>query len=112
HVHYGSPGRRLADLKAVAGLVLVAAGIALLSAQRPFPGWRALLPVAGTALLIAAGPTAWVNRRVLSNPLMVYLGLISYPLYLWHWPLLVYARIAAGGEPPASLRLALLTASF
>jgi len=109
--HGGGPGGR-SDLKAVAGLVLVAAGIALLSAQRPFPGWWALLPVAGTALLIAAGPTAWVNRRVLSNPLMVYLGLISYPLYLWHWPLLVYARIAAGGEPPASLRLALLTASF
>jgi peptidoglycan/LPS O-acetylase OafA/YrhL len=109
--HGGGPGGR-SDLKAVAGLVLVAAGIALLSAQRPFPGWWALLPVAGTALLIAAGPTAWVNRRVLSNPLMVYLGLISYPLYLWHWPLLVYARIAAGGEPPASLRLALLTARF
>jgi len=110
--HYGSPGRRMADAKAAAGLVLVAAGIALLSAQRPFPGWWALLPVAGTALLVAAGPTAWVNRRILSNPVAVYIGLISYPLYLWHWPLLAYARIAADGEPPASLRLALLAASF
>src|SRR6185295_4293931 len=63
-----SPGRRLADLKAAAGLALVAAGIALLSAQRPFPGWWALLPVGGTALLIAAGPGAWINRRILSNP--------------------------------------------
>src|SRR4029078_11939249 len=84
HVHYGSPGRRLADLKAAAGLALVAAGIALLSAQRPFPGWGALLPVGGTALLIAAGPGAWINRRILSNPAMVYVGLISYHLYLWH----------------------------
>jgi len=112
HVHYGSPGRRLADLKAAAGLALVAAGIALLSAQRPFPGWWALLPVGGTALLIAAGPGAWINRRILSNPAMVYVGLISYPLYLWHWPLLAYARISVDGEPPAAVRLALLATSF
>jgi len=94
HVHYGSPGRRMADAKAAAGLALVAAGIALLSAGRAFPGWWALAPVVGSSLLIAAGPAAWINRRLLSNPVMVYIGLISYPLYLWHWPLLVYARIA------------------
>jgi peptidoglycan/LPS O-acetylase OafA/YrhL len=112
HVHYGSPGRRMADLKATAGLALVAAGITLLSAERAFPGWWALLPVVGTALLIAAGPAAWINRRILSNPVLVYIGLISYPLYLWHWPLLAYARIAEGGEAPAALRLALLAMSF
>jgi peptidoglycan/LPS O-acetylase OafA/YrhL len=112
HVHYGSPGQRMADLKAAAGLVLVAAGIALLSAGRAFPGWWALPPVVGTALLINAGPAAWINRRILSNPVMVHIGLISYPLYLWHWPLLSYARISEGGEPPAALRLALLATSF
>ena len=111
-VHYGSPDRRMADLKAAAGLALVAAGIALLSAERAFPGWWALLPVVGTALLIASGPAAWINRRILSNAVLVYIGLISYPLYLWHWPLLAYARIAEGGEPPAALRLALLAMSF
>ena len=112
HVHYGSPGRRMADAKAAAGLALVAAGIALLSAGRAFPGWWALAPVVGSSLLIAAGPAAWINRRLLSNPVMVYVGLISYPLYLWHWPLLVYARIAEGGEPPAAVRLALLAMSL
>jgi peptidoglycan/LPS O-acetylase OafA/YrhL len=112
HVHYGSLARRMADLKATAGLALVAAGIALLSADRAFPGWWALPPVVGTALLISAGPAAWINRRILSNPVMVYIGLISYPLYLWHWPLLAYARISAGGEPRAALRLALLATSF
>ncbi len=112
HVHYGTPGRRMADLKAAAGLALVLAGIVVLSAHRPFPGWWALLPVAGTALLISAGPAAWINRRILSNPVMVSIGLISYPLYLWHWPLLAYARISGDGEPPAALRLALLAMSF
>jgi len=57
------------------------------------------MPIAGAVLLIAAGPTAPVNRRLLSHPVAVWIGLISYPLYLWHWPLLSYAQIVAGSEP-------------
>ena len=53
-----------------------------------FPGWWALLPTIGTALLIAAGPSSWLNRSVLSRDTAVLVGLISYPLYLWHWPIL------------------------
>jgi peptidoglycan/LPS O-acetylase OafA/YrhL len=48
----------------------------------------------GAVLLIAAGPLGWVNRFVLGLPPMRWLGQISYPLYLWHWPLLAYAAIA------------------
>lgn len=59
----------------------------------PFPGWRAAAPVGGAVLLIIAGPTAWPNRVLLSLRYVVWLGLISYPLYLWHWPLLVFAHI-------------------
>jgi peptidoglycan/LPS O-acetylase OafA/YrhL len=103
---------RFADAKAWGGLVLVAAGFALLDRTRDFPGCWALLPVAGTALLIGAGPRAWLNRTLFSNRAVVYVGLISYPLYLWHWPLLSYARIAEGGEPSIALRCALLAASF
>jgi peptidoglycan/LPS O-acetylase OafA/YrhL len=105
--------RRLpyANLQAGLGALLLAAGLFLLSAERSFPGWWALLPVAGTALLVSAGPAAWINRRLLANRAAVYLGLISYPLYLWHWPLLSYARIVQGGEPPASHRAWLLAAS-
>jgi peptidoglycan/LPS O-acetylase OafA/YrhL len=47
----------------------------------------------GTALVIAAGPKAWLNRNILSNPVFVWIGLVSYPLYLWHWPLLCFPRI-------------------
>jgi len=108
----GRLSARFADAKALAGLALIAAAFALLSAERDFPGWWALLPVGGAALLIAAGPRAWVNRRLLANRGMVYVGLISYPLYLWHWPLLSFARIVQGGEPPVAARIALLVAAI
>jgi hypothetical protein len=106
------PEGRSSNSKAWIGLLLVAAGFALLNAARDFPGWWALLPVLGTALLVAAGPQAWLNRRLLAHPALVFVGLISYPLYLWHWPLLSYARIVQGGEPSVALRVALLAASF
>src|SRR5207244_5052171 len=61
----------------------------LLDSHSAFPGWWAMLPVAGTALLVSA-PGAWICRVVLASPPLVWIGLISYPLYLWHWPLLVF----------------------
>lgn len=103
---------RSANALAVLGSALLATALALLHDERSFPGWWVLLPVLGAALLIAAGPGAWINRRLLAHPAMVFVGLISYPLYLWHWPLLSFARVAEGGEPPAALRLALLGLSF
>jgi peptidoglycan/LPS O-acetylase OafA/YrhL len=80
------------NLRAAIGLVLIAVAAGVLDTQRAFPGWWALLPVTGSALLLSA-PTAWVCRRVLASPPMVWIGLISYPLYLWHWPLLVFFAI-------------------
>lgn len=109
---HGARPARFANAQAAAGLLLLAAALALLDGARAFPGWWALLPVLGTVLLISAGPQAWINRRILAQPAMVFVGLISYPLYLWHWPLLAFARIAQGGEPPAALRLALLALSL
>jgi peptidoglycan/LPS O-acetylase OafA/YrhL len=53
--------------------------------------------ISGTILLITGGPLAWVNKYILSNKVLVYIGLISYPLYLWHWPLLSFANIIDGG---------------
>lgn len=113
---YFSCYRRLAgryrDLKAFSGLAMICASFALLSGARAFPGGWVLLPVLGTVLIIWAGPSAWLNRNILSRPGLVFVGLISYPLYLWHWPLLVYARIVHGGEPPAALRLGLCALSL
>jgi peptidoglycan/LPS O-acetylase OafA/YrhL len=90
----------VANSLAVVGVVLLALGLLLINRQRAFPGAWALLPTIGTALLILAGQGgAWLNRRVLSLRPLVALGLISYPLYLWHWPLLVFPKLAEGGMP-------------
>jgi len=87
-----------ARLMAASGLALLIVSVCLLSKHQLFPGWRATLPTIGTLLLIAAGPRTWINRNLLGNPLMVFVGLISYPLYLWHWPLLSFQRIVTGAE--------------
>ncbi len=80
------------EIMSIAGIVLI--GVALLFVrERAFPGWWALLPVGGASLLIRGGPSAWINRKILSNRIAVLVGLISYPLYLWHWPILSFARI-------------------
>jgi peptidoglycan/LPS O-acetylase OafA/YrhL len=78
--------------RAVAGVVTIAVAAAVLNVHRAFPGWWALLPVAGGALLLST-PASWINRVCLGWPPLVWIGLISYPLYLWHWPLLVMFAI-------------------
>ncbi|HMS27032.1 MAG TPA: acyltransferase family protein [Burkholderiaceae bacterium] len=74
----------------VGGLLLLI-GLVFIKPERRFPGFWALLPTLAAYLIIYAGPHAWLNRAVLSNKLLVWFGLISFPLYLWHWPLLVAA---------------------
>jgi len=78
------------------GFALIVAGLLLVGKGTAFPGWRALLPTIGAFFIISAGPTSWVNEKLLANKPMVWIGLISYPLYLWHWPILSYLRIAEG----------------
>ena len=78
--------------RAAAGCLLIAVSAALLDSKSAFPGWRAIFPVLGSVLLLSA-PTAWGCRHILSGKAFVGIGLISYPLYLWHWPLLVFFGI-------------------
>jgi len=80
------------------GLVLVGVAIFRIHESDAFPGWWAVLPVCGAFLSILAGPSAWLNRRILSSKPAVFIGQISYPLYLWHWPLLSFPRIMRGDE--------------
>ena len=70
------------------GLAMLCIGAVIISDRTPFPGYWALLPTLGTAALILAGPQAFVGKYLLSFRPMVWIGLISYPLYLWHWPVL------------------------
>ncbi len=102
---------RLADLRAWVGMALIVFGIVAISRESVFPGAWTLAPTLGAFLLVSAGPGAWLNARVLSARLLVGIGLISYPLYLWHWPLLSFARIVEGAPPAAGVRLGALLAS-
>jgi peptidoglycan/LPS O-acetylase OafA/YrhL len=79
------------------GLLLIAIAI-FFSNKNSFPGWWALLPTVGAALLIFASSEASVNKLFLSNNAMVWLGVISYPLYLWHWILLSFGQIVSAGK--------------
>lgn len=93
----------LARLKDAAGLLLGLLGLAAVGAsmllfthELAFPGWAALLPVLGTALMIAGGQSK--GMHFLSMPPLQYFGNISYSLYLWHWPLLTLAKIRLGDD--------------
>jgi peptidoglycan/LPS O-acetylase OafA/YrhL len=77
----------------VAGAVLIVSAVAMFDDHSVYPGWRAAVPTIGTALMLWAGSDAVLNRRLLKLPVMVRVGLISYPLYLWHWPILSYLWI-------------------
>ena len=69
--------------------------------------------MAGAVAIILAGREAAVNRTILSTRAAVFVGLISYPLYLWHWPLISYAYIIRLGKPPTPLMAAgLVVVSF
>ncbi|MFS8038006.1 acyltransferase family protein [Xanthobacter sp. AM11] len=85
---------------AVAGAAAVVAPVFLYNQDSPFPGIWAAPPVLGTAALIHAGAFApeGIVSRLLSLKPMVYVGRISYSLYLWHWPLLVLAALWKGGH--------------
>ncbi|KAF0717376.1 hypothetical protein As57867_002318, partial [Aphanomyces stellatus] len=83
------------------GLLSVVLGFAFLDESMDFPGFWALFPTLGAAALIFAGPITPFNHHVLSSPIVVFVGKVSYPLYLWHWPLLVFAKVR---YPVAALR--------
>src|SRR5690606_21377535 len=87
------------ELKSALGLLLILGSIFTFDSQMGFPGVWALFPTVGALLMISAGAKTKINHFILANPVMVWIGLISYPLYLWHWPLFSMGRIIKGGEP-------------
>lgn len=85
------------QLIAAAGLTLVVIPAFLFTGETVFPGPLAAFPCIGAALLIWIGPSGEsVVGKLLENRVMVFVGLISYSLYLWHWPLLVFVKHAVG----------------
>ncbi|WP_312910910.1 acyltransferase family protein [Stutzerimonas nitrititolerans] len=94
------------NLMSAMGVISIVIGLYLITSEDAFPGYWALIPVVGATLLIAGGPDAWLNKYLFSFKPFVWIGLISFPLYLWHWPLLTFARIIEGDIPSVHVRLA------
>ena len=96
---------RLRGLLLGVGLSAIVLSALLITKSMEFPGWVALFPVLGTVAIILAGSGGTMPpgaNRILGNRPMLFLGNISYSLYLWHWPLLVIPQLLAGG--PLRLR--------
>ena len=90
------------------GMILLLYGLSVITPELAFPGGWAIFPVLGSMLLIMSGSQTWINRTLLSNPCFVWIGLISFPLYLWHWPLLSFARLIEGKTPDLNIRFFLV----
>ncbi len=99
------------EMAALVGIGLIISAMFSISGDSDLPKWFALPPVIGAALLIAAGPHTFVGGVLLSQKLFVAIGLISYPLYLWHWPILVYLRIFEGRLPSVEARMVAVAVS-
>ena len=111
-LHSESRGRTiLHESFAIAGVALICYCVADFDARMQYPGFLALAPVASAVLLVASRDT-WTNRRVLSNRALVLVGLISYPLYLWHYPLMAFMRISFVDGVPFAVMIACILVSF
>lgn len=114
--HHGTAWQRLRDrLMPFGAATLVGLGMIALSAIS-YGTYRntsvaLLLPVCGAMLVLMANPGQQASQMLLGNRPMVGLGLISYPLYLWHWPLLSLATVIEAGLPAARFRVAIVLAS-
>jgi len=83
-----------ADILSLAGLTSLGTGFIFFTSATPFPGLAALAPCLGTAAIIAAGESGRpIANRLLALPPLVFIGRISFSLYLWHWPILVFGRL-------------------
>jgi peptidoglycan/LPS O-acetylase OafA/YrhL len=100
------------NLFSALGVALIVVSLALINPQQTTPGVLTLLPTIGASLVIIVGMKGWANRAILSNRLFVAVGLLSYPLYLWHWPLLVITEMIEGTRPSILHRIAAVAIAF
>jgi peptidoglycan/LPS O-acetylase OafA/YrhL len=99
------------EVQSITGIAALLIGLLTITKGLAFPGYWALLPTIGAALIISA-KGAWLNRVLIAQPAMVFIGLISYPLYLWHWPLLSFARVLSGAPPDPALAVLLVAVAI
>ncbi len=95
----------------VVGVLLVLFGLVYIS-EKDFPSALTILPVLGSGLILLSGENSFTNKYLLGNPVLAWVGKISYPLYLWHWPLFAFTHILFGETPSSSVRAVLVILSF
>ena len=100
------------ELMPLVGIILVALSFLFVKESDKSPAWNSLLSVIGTALIIYFVSKDTLFGKILSTRILVSIGLISYPLYLWHWPILSFARILFSESLSVTWRLGLLFMSF
>lgn len=105
--------RTLSDTVGAGGLLAIVLCGFLYTSQTPFPGTYAMIPCLGAAaILLAGGHGGGYITSALSNTYLVGIGLLSYSLYLWHWPILAFLRYEFNGELPWGMGIAAVIASF
>ncbi|HHA1787177.1 TPA: acyltransferase family protein [Enterobacter ludwigii] len=112
---YLKPGRLVylisANIFSACGFGLLAYSFFNITKESAFPGYLAVMPVSGVVLVIAAGQRAILNRAILSNKLAIWFGLISFPLYLWHWPILSFISILTDNGASDTVKIVAVVAS-
>jgi hypothetical protein len=111
-VRYGRLTKMADSLLPIVGVGLIAVSLLLFDRKTVFPGWAALVPTVGAMCVIAARSDSWFQRRVMASGVLVFVGVISYPLYLWHWPTLSFAAILEAGTPASAIRGVAVLLSF
>jgi peptidoglycan/LPS O-acetylase OafA/YrhL len=108
----GRATQMMSQVGSISGLGMIVYAVFVFSDSVPFPGFWALLPVLGTALVIVYASPRTVVGRLLAHPTLLRIGLMSYSAYLWHQPLFAFARIRSIGEPPLLVYLFLIAVTF
>ncbi|EKY4018616.1 acyltransferase family protein [Enterobacter roggenkampii] len=110
--HANAIFKRFGNYISLAGMLLLSLSVLFINESMKFPGYIAVFPVLGSMMIIAAGQNSHINSKILSAKPLVFIGLISYPLYLWHWPVVTFARIIHGDKLSTGILFVLLAVSF
>lgn len=97
------PRRPALPMLDMAGMAFIGLAVLLYDERTPFPGFYALLPIAGAAMIILFADPGTMVGRLLGNRILVGIGLTSYSAYMWHQPLFAFARVYARAEPGAAV---------
>jgi peptidoglycan/LPS O-acetylase OafA/YrhL len=119
-LHAGLPSKQLdaatvrilRELMPLVGLALIIVAVFVFDEETPFPSWPTLIPVAGALLILGTPEDTFIQERVLGQRALVWVGLISYALYLWHWPVLSFASILQAGPTTTAVSVAGVVISF